>query len=146
MAGRPTDTTAHEGEGEPRPARLLAEAGYFHLASGDLDAALAAFRAANVIAPDEPVPHLGMGEVALNREDPDDALRHFRSALGLVQDDRLTAALVHLRIGDAHLHREERLEMQASWTRAEHLGLGADVEIAARSRLAGLVDSSARPR
>ncbi len=128
----------HQGGDEPPPARLLSETGYFHLAAGDLDKASAAFRAAMVIAPREPVPHLGMGEVDLARENADDALRRFNEALGLVGDDRTTAALVHLRIGDAHLHLQACAETRASWSRAERLGMGSEVEIAARHRLAGL--------
>ncbi len=130
--------------GEPRPARLLTETGYFHLAAGDLDSASAAFGAAIVVAPEEPVPYLGLGEAALAREDADEALHRFQQALGLVEDDRVTAALVHLRLGDAHLARQDAAETRASWTRARHLGLGSDVEIVARHRLDGL--SGGNPR
>ena len=101
--------------------RFLGEAAYAWLYAGHLDKAAAIFDGLTVLAPNDPVGHLGIADVLLSNGRHEDACDAVALAVRAANIDRRTMACAYAVRGQALLGLGRRIEAEVAWRAAGEL-------------------------
>lgn len=101
--------------------QLLAEAGYLWSYRGQPQKAAEVFQALCVLAPNDPIPYLGLSEVCLSQSKYREAERNAEQAIKSSNLDRRTMAFAYKLRGKALLQQNKYKEAEKLWQRAAEL-------------------------
>lgn len=123
---------------DPEPLRFLAEAGFLWLDLRNFDEAARVFEALCVLAPDDPIGPIGLGDVERMRGNFREALALYDRAAHCGNNAARSLAMIFRKQGEAHALAKDSTKAIAAFERAITLDPNSDEAATARDYIAVL--------